>query len=218
MSQHHPFSSARLEYRAIRPADTALFAALTADAVGFINSSITNIKLPTESDAHGFMKECAENYLLGTAIWLKHPEDMTQEQRLELVEKAKKEGKEHMVEEWGTAIGEMHLSRLSHGSTHHRSTSIGITILPEFQSRGYGGEAIDWVLDYAFRRAGLHRVGIKAFEWNIGAIRLYEKLGFKHEGKEREAYWHEGRFWDGIQMGMLDREWRDLHNAKEEHV
>jgi RimJ/RimL family protein N-acetyltransferase len=218
MSQPHPFSSARLEYRAIRPVDTALFAAITADAIGFINSSVTNIKLPTESDANGFMKECAENYLLGTAIWLKHPEDMTKEQRLELVEKAKKEGREHMVEVWGTAIGELHLRRLSPDSAHHRSTSIGIDILPEFQSRGYGGETINWALDYAFRRAGLHRVEIKAFEWNKGAIRLYEKLGFKHEGREREAFWHEGRFWDGVQMSMLEGEWRELQKAKEENV
>jgi RimJ/RimL family protein N-acetyltransferase len=215
MSQSHPFSSTRLEYRAIRPADTALFKAIAADAIGFINSSITNIKLPTESDANSFMKECAENYLLGAAIWLKHPNDITDEQKVELVEKAKKEGKEHMVEVWGNAIGEVHLSLLSHGSTHHRSTEIGIDILPEYQNRGYGSETLNWALDYAFRRAGLHRVQIKAFEWNEGAVRLYEKLGFRHEGREREAYWHEGRFWDGVRMSMLEQEWRELQKTKD---
>jgi RimJ/RimL family protein N-acetyltransferase len=191
----YPFSSARLEYRAVRPADKPLFAALTADTTGHINSSVTNIKLPTESEAYEFMNQVTDNYLLGVVIWVKHPKEMTKEQRSELVEKSQKEGKEHMHEEWGTAIGEVHLSRLSHGKMHHRSTEIGITILPEYQNRGYGGETINW---------------------NTGAIRLYEKLGFKHEGREREAYWHEGRFWDGVQMGMLEGEWRGLQKAKDE--
>jgi RimJ/RimL family protein N-acetyltransferase len=212
----YPFSSARLEYRAVRPADKPLFAALTADTTGHINSSVTNIKLPTESEAYEFMNQVADNYLLGVVIWVKHLKEMTKEQRSELVEKSQKEGKQHMHEEWGTAIGEVHLSRLSHGKMHHRSTEIGITILPEYQNRGYGGETINWVLHYAFWRAGLHRVSIRSFEWNTGAIRLYEKLGFKHEGREREAYWHEGRFWDGVQMGMLEGEWRGLQKAKDE--
>jgi RimJ/RimL family protein N-acetyltransferase len=217
MSQRSPFSSARLTYRAIRSSDTALFTAIGADTVGYINSSTTNIHLANEADTNEFMKECQEKMLLGAAIWLRHPDDMTREQKLSLVEKAKTEGKEHMVEEWGTAIGEIHLSRLRPDNVHHRFTEIGLDILPEHQNRGYGKEAITWALDYAFRLAGLHRVRIRAFEWNAGAIRLYEKLGFKHEGREREAYWHEGRFWDGMEMSMLDREWRELQEKKSEN-
>jgi RimJ/RimL family protein N-acetyltransferase len=216
MSQGYPYSSARLEYRAVQSSDRPLFAALTADTTGYINSSVSNIKLPTESDAYDFMKQVTDNYLLGVVIWLKHPAGMSREQRLELVEQSRKEGKAHMHDEHGTAIGEVHLSRLSHGNMHHRSTEIGITILPEHQNRGYGGETINWVLDYAFRRAGLHRVAIKSFEWNSGAIRLYEKLGFTHEGRVREAYWHEGRFWDGVMMGMLEGEWRELQKDQKE--
>jgi RimJ/RimL family protein N-acetyltransferase len=217
MSQRSPFSSARLTYRAIRSSDTALFTAIGADTVGYINSSTTNIHLVSEADTTEFLKECQEKMLLGAAIWLRHPDDMTREQKLSLVEKAKTEGKEHMVEEWGTAIGEIHLTKLRPDNVHHRFTEIGLDILPEHQNRGYGREAITWALDYAFRLAGLHRVRIRAFEWNTGAIRLYEKLGFKHEGREREAYWHEGRFWDGVEMSMLDREWRELQEKKSEN-
>lgn len=90
---------------------------------------------------------------------------------------------------------------------HHRRTEIGIDILPPFQGQGYGSEAIRWALEYAFSRTGMHKVRICAFEWNEGACRLYRKLGFKEEGRNREAMWHEGRFWDVVDMGMLDREW-----------
>jgi RimJ/RimL family protein N-acetyltransferase len=73
-------------------------------------------------------------------------------------------------------------------------------------------------MDYAFRRAGFHRLRIRAFEWNTGAIRLYEKLGFVHEGRERESYWHEGRWWDGVGMSMLEGEWREMQRVKEQTV
>lgn len=90
---------------------------------------------------------------------------------------------------------------------------MAIDILPLYQGKGYGSEAIRWGLNHAFKRAGLHKVRIRAFEWNDGAVRLYERIGFKHEGREREALWHEGRFWDSIEMGMIDREWWEMQKV-----
>lgn len=162
------------------------------------------------------MKHCAEKCLVGAVIWPNHPENLSKEQRNELVEQAKTDGKENLVEEWGTAIGEIHLSRLAPQHAHHRCTEIGIDIIPEHQGKGYGGEAINWSLDYAFRLAGLHRVKIRGFEWNAGALRLYERLGFVNEGREREACWHEGRFWDSVELGMLEGEWRAMQEKRKE--
>ena len=31
-------------------------------------------------------------------------------------------------------------------------------------------------------------------EWNFPAIKLYEKLGFQHEGTQRDAFWSKGIF------------------------
>jgi RimJ/RimL family protein N-acetyltransferase len=215
MSNSSPFSSPNLSYRAIRPTDTPLFAALAADTSGYINSSAANISLPKVSDAQSFMLKCGEEMLLGVAIWLPHPPNLTPSEITALVDAAKNSDREHLVEELGTAIGEIHLTRLPPDRTHHRSTEVGLTILPEWQGRGYGGEAISWALGYAFRMAGLHRVQIRAFEWNTGAVRLYERLGFKHEGREREAFWHMGRWWDGVDLGILESEWRELQEKKQ---
>ena len=107
----------------------------------------------------------------------------------------------------GLPIGQIHLNGSSLRTTHHRRTELGLDILPQYQGQGYGSEAIRWALDYAFSRTGMHKVRICAFEWNEGACRLYRKLGFKEEGRNREAMWHEGRFWDVVELGMLDREW-----------
>jgi RimJ/RimL family protein N-acetyltransferase len=115
--------------------------------------------------------------------------------------------------EWGTAIGVIQLSHLTPTTTHHRRTEIGISILPAFPGRGYGREDIEWALDYAFRRAGLHRV--RAFEWNAGALRLYEKIGLTIEGRAKEAFSHMGWWWFGVETGMLEGEWWGIRRERE---
>jgi RimJ/RimL family protein N-acetyltransferase len=184
-----PWRSARLRYRAVDPqTDTALFRAINEDHLGYANSNASNIHLPDANDAVDFQKHVSEA-LLGAVICVSGEDNGTVD----------------------TPIGHITLKALPPRLQHHRHTEIGIDILPPFQGKGYGSEAIQWALDYAFRRAGLHRVSIRAFGWNEGAIRLYQRLGFTLEGKQREDLWHEGRWWDGFEFGMLEQEWRDMH-------
>lgn len=206
-----PFDTTRLAFRAVRqPEDLALFTAIGNDQSGFMNSNFSNTALPSSTDTTKFMKSVAEDSLLGATIWLK--DTPKSKEREEMLNNGAPSG--DLKSEWGTAIGEIHLTKLPANAIHHRSTEVGIDILPSFQGKGYGREAIEWALDYAFRRAGLHRVRIRAFEWNTGALRLYEKVGFKIEGREREALWHEGRFWDSVELGMLEGEWWELQRER----
>ncbi|KAI8930892.1 hypothetical protein NX059_011907 [Plenodomus lindquistii] len=214
-----PFTSPRLTYRAIHPtADRQIFTAINADPNGYPASNFSNAKLPGPNDTDKFLKQCSEDSLLGAIIWLPHDPSLTGEPLAREIRRLENEEKEKGVEgtvvsRYGIAIGEIHLSALPQHSMHHRHTEIGLDILPAWQGQGYGTEAITWALEHAFHRLGMHRVSIRAFEYNDGAVRLYEKLGFVQEGREREAYWWEGRWWDGIWMGILEREWRVLREA-----
>jgi RimJ/RimL family protein N-acetyltransferase len=76
--------------------------------------------------------------------------------------------------------------------------------------RGYGTEATRLMIDHAFGALGLHRVSLAVFAFNERAIRAYRKVGFTEEGRAREAIWRDGAFWDEIQMGLLEREWRAI--------
>ena len=113
-----------------------------------------------------------------------------------------------------TPVGVIHMKPLVQPASPHRFSEIGIDILKGFQGKGYGTEAIQWALEWAFEVVGLHRVEIRAFGWNTGARKLYEKIGFKHEGIHRELLWHNGRWWDDYEFGMLDREWRAMQKDK----
>ena len=74
--------------------------------------------------------------------------------------------------------------------------------------RGMGSEATALMVGHAFEVLGLHRVGLSVFAFNLRAIRAYERVGFRPEGRLREAIWRDGRFWDEIQMGLLADEWQ----------
>ncbi|KAJ8117426.1 hypothetical protein OPT61_g1364 [Boeremia exigua] len=207
-----PFDTTHLAFRAVRqPEDLPLFLTMGNDQEGFMNSSFINTTLPSTAHATKFMKTVAEDSLLGATIWLKDSQAPKEHEDIQ----SSRAPSGDMRSEWGTAIGEIHLSKLPPDATHHRWTEIGIDILPSFQGQGYGREAIEWALDYSFRRSGLHRVRIRAFEWNEGAVRLYNKIGFKMEGREREALWHEGRWWDGVEFSMLEGEWWGLQRERE---
>jgi RimJ/RimL family protein N-acetyltransferase len=48
------------------------------------------------------------------------------------------------------------------------------------------------------------RIELAAGAGNLDAIRLYERLGFQHEGRQpRRGLYPDGRFEDDILMGML---------------
>ncbi|KAI6803032.1 hypothetical protein KC327_g15774 [Hortaea werneckii] len=113
-------------------------------------------------------------------------------------------------------IGTIGLTALEPRMQQHRHAEIGINIARTHQNHGYGSEAIRWVLEWGFRFGNLHRIQLGAFEWNPGAIRLYERLGFVLESRKREHLWVDGRYWDLIELGMLEHEWRQRYCAEDE--
>lgn len=78
---------------------------------------------------------------------------------------------------------------------------------PDTWGRGYGTEATELMLQLAFERIGLHRVGLSVFSFNERAIRSYRKAGFRLEGRAREAILRGGERFDELTMGILAPEW-----------
>ena len=92
-----------------------------------------------------------------------------------------------------------------------RAANFGILIGAGFIGRGYGKEASKILLDYAFGVLGYHKITPDLFEYNARARKMYEKIGFLHEGRRRENHWSLGRFWDDIRMGITAGEWWAKH-------
>lgn len=73
--------------------------------------------------------------------------------------------------------------------------------------KGIGTAAISLILEFAFNELNLHRVYLQVFSFNERAIRLYEKMGFIHEGKFRQALYRMGKWHDIVIMGILKNEY-----------
>jgi ribosomal-protein-alanine N-acetyltransferase len=73
--------------------------------------------------------------------------------------------------------------------------------------RGLGRELTQFALRYGFLELNLNRISLDVLESNERAIRLYRALGFKDEGRLRQAQYKNGRYLDVVLMAMLREEW-----------
>ncbi|MBU0558943.1 MAG: GNAT family N-acetyltransferase [Bacteroidetes bacterium] len=94
----------------------------------------------------------------------------------------------------------------------NRKAELSIMILPEFQNKGFAGEAIERIIDYAFHTMNLHRLEAEVIKANKPSSRLVEKFGFKLEGTLREAKYVNGNYDDILVYGLLKPEWTALQN------
>ncbi|NYH52334.1 MULTISPECIES: GNAT family N-acetyltransferase [Nocardiopsis] len=80
--------------------------------------------------------------------------------------------------------------------------------------RGYGTEATDLVLEYAFTVAGLHRVSLEVFAFNTRAQKSYARSGFVREGVWRGCLRWDGEWHDAVLMSILAEEYAELRAAR----
>ncbi len=110
----------------------------------------------------------------------------------------------------GTVVGEVVLFELDeeHAAMTFRIALVG----PEVFGRGYGSESTCLVRDFAFGPLGLHRLSLDVAEENQRAVRVYEKAGFRHEGRRRQVRKVDGQWRDQLLMAILDSDLR--HDPK----
>ncbi len=78
---------------------------------------------------------------------------------------------------------------------------------PALRGKGYGREALTLLLDFAFTELNLYRVQLQVIAYNVCAIHLYEKLGFRREGTLRAYVHRDGVRYDLYLYGLLRPEW-----------
>lgn len=106
----------------------------------------------------------------------------------------------------GTFVGEVVLNEFE---ADDAACSFRILLLgPAIYGRGYGTAATRMVLRYGFDTVGLHRISLEVFDFNPRAERVYEKCGFRREGRKRDALLDGGRWHDAIIMAILETDRR----------
>ena len=74
--------------------------------------------------------------------------------------------------------------------------------------KGYGTEATQLILQYAFEQLEIHRIELEVYDFNPRAQHVYEKVGFVKEGVRRDVLLWEGRYQSAIVMSILASEFK----------
>lgn len=186
-------NSARLTYRAVESSDEAFLWSLTANHKDWRNFHAIMDAPATKSSVSNWLKSMIEKSMLAVVVNL--PQDPSNSRGSE-----------------ATPIGVINITGPGAGLESHRCSVFGLIILPEYQQKGFGGEAFNWAVQWMFDCANLHRLELFVAEGNDRAMAVYKKAGFVVEGCRREAKYFEGRYWDVFLMGLLERDWRKNKN------
>ncbi len=81
----------------------------------------------------------------------------------------------------------------------------------EYWRKGYGTEATRLIVGFAFDRLNLNRVWLGVHADHKAAVRAYEKVGFRIEGRLRQEMCRFGTYGDRLIMGILRDEYYALH-------
>lgn len=110
-------------------------------------------------------------------------------------------------------IGEIGLLRMY---PMWRTTDLTI-IIPdkENQGKGYGTEAINLLMDYAFGMLNFNRISIGVVGFNTNALAFYKRVGFIQEGIQEQGYYYNYTYYDFIMMRILRDEFMQKHHLKQ---
>jgi RimJ/RimL family protein N-acetyltransferase len=68
------------------------------------------------------------------------------------------------------------------------------------RGKGYGEKIIKSLLEIAFNELNKEKAELNVFDWNIGAIKCYEKVGFKINKNKTSTSVVKGAHWKAINM------------------
>jgi RimJ/RimL family protein N-acetyltransferase len=81
----------------------------------------------------------------------------------------------------------------------------------DIRGKGYGTDTIMAIMRYAFEELGLQRLDGSMFEYNAASLAVYiKKCGWKEEGRRRNWYFRQNRFWDKIIVGVTSADYKEL--------
>jgi RimJ/RimL family protein N-acetyltransferase len=101
------------------------------------------------------------------------------------------------------------LGVVSVGDVDWRRPDLGYWIAPEFQSEGYGREAVARVIDFCFRTYDHPAVGAVAYEFNDASRGLLGSLGFEEEGVTHRDRFVDGEYVDTYNYVLRREDWRE---------
>ncbi len=112
----------------------------------------------------------------------------------------------------------LHIGNIKLGNINwvHRFADLGIMIgEKKYWGKGYGQEACRLGLGYAFDKLNLNKIILGVYASHKPAIKTYQKVGFKIEGRIKKLLNFEGNYVDKLIMGVSRSEFKKYKNERQ---
>jgi diamine N-acetyltransferase len=76
----------------------------------------------------------------------------------------------------------------------HKRIGIGIVINIKYRQKGYGKEALEMIINYAFKYLNVHQVFANITSDNIKSIKLFEHFNFLKSGEKKDWIFSDGSY------------------------
>lgn len=82
-------------------------------------------------------------------------------------------------------------------------TSLSMSVRKEWQNQGVGTALLARAIKWAKASGAVKRIELFVYARNMAAVHLYQKFGFKEEGRCRGAIYQNGEYLDDLIMALL---------------
>jgi RimJ/RimL family protein N-acetyltransferase len=132
---------------------------------------------------------------------------------------------EAVLKQWIEAKNELHLAIIDKAAGRlagyvefsaewdPHTPSVSVVVMPDFQSRHVGTEAVSLVIQYCFATTPAHCITCWVAGWNEAGLSFARSLGFKDAGCMRRAGIREGKYFDTRILDLLRPEWNQRHGG-----
>lgn len=105
-------------------------------------------------------------------------------------------------------FGDLGLAKIDEIDYRNGSCRVGADIMPAFRGKGLSRELYKLLFQFIFNELRMHRAWLLVMCFNARAQALYKKMGMKEEGKQKDAIFRNGKYYDYIMMSILEPEYR----------
>lgn len=84
----------------------------------------------------------------------------------------------------------------------HKGHVWGVFVYPDHRRKGIANQLMLTLIDKARKIEGLQKINLSANRTSVASMELYDKLGFKAYGTERNAAQYEGESLDEVYMDL----------------
>lgn len=85
---------------------------------------------------------------------------------------------------------------------------IGLWLHPKYHGKGYGTESSKLMINYGFKNLELNRIFARAYDYNKGSQKIWEKLNFQKEGELRNHEYTQNQYVNVYYYGIMQSEWQ----------